>query len=791
MDCGSTGTAAGIDPKILDNWQTEGAFSVASWEQPGYDQPPEWDTSQESSQCDADIADLGAFHGPLTGEFHRLENRKHDVAPEHLNYTDGIVEGTGSGTISPRTIPSSADENFHPDEAWSHFPLYNPVGMPMDASLIYPYGKGPSHSTGAVIVDDVGEMPHGGFPDAPTEGIMSFQQIPQSFPMIPEQWAEIQHGVPVDNMSPPEDSMPLTVDAQHSPKDQPLREFQTSLRSLESRWLNSLESQLPTPRITPASQTTGQRNAPMPQEFQFKSENSSVSGDLSGIYECSYSATSDDAFTFADQDDDAPWKTSPHESTSPEASQPAFKTTAFMVSEDPAETQVSTVPSRSRASSSTGARAGRPGALAMQSSATVKKRKTRNPASSMDQGVARPLQIVQEDGQGGSIASADFVSPPRGARRKGPLSLVGRANAGLRRKNKDTCVQCRLNKRKCDGSSPCDACRPTLHEQPCARACFSSIVEFGTCNYISQRAVNHPTMDGTRRVRMEIPSEFDLSQLLSLLAERQGRFNIRASQAWGSLYVLDLGETYKFLKALSEYNGNSKSTFIEFIDRRIVDSKDKSKNWLSCVADCDPMNQAYTLLSQWNNMPSRAKYSFVSLDPNEEERTMDINNPEDQREILLAAQLSRIFCRMLEVEGFRKLERDFYNIKWKQISHETHVRFLSELGHILLTLRWRVSWWKRLGDGGQSPDPAQQHYVDRVELLCRILYVYYTCVMAKLPSWSAADVPKGIWSTYPDSENAVWDDFPADSSDGGFHGWMERGRDLIEQAGVPSRVSKA
>lgn len=66
MDCGSGAAAAGIDPKILDNWQTDGAFSVASWEHLGYDQPPEWDTSQESSQC-ADVADLGAFHDPLTG----------------------------------------------------------------------------------------------------------------------------------------------------------------------------------------------------------------------------------------------------------------------------------------------------------------------------------------------------------------------------------------------------------------------------------------------------------------------------------------------------------------------------------------------------------------------------------------------------------------------------------------------------------------------------------------------------------------------------------------------------
>ena len=114
-----------------------------------------------------------------------------------------------------------------------------------------------------------------------------------------------------------------------------------------------------------------------------------------------------------------------------------------------------------------------------------------------------PLRIVHEDGRGGSISSADVLHQPRGARRKGPLTTVGRANAGLRRKNKDTCVQCRLNKRKvglpplvgldsrnadrvtkCTGDSPCDACFPTLQEQPCARACFANIVEYGTCNYI-------------------------------------------------------------------------------------------------------------------------------------------------------------------------------------------------------------------------------------------------------------------------------------------------------------------
>lgn len=92
---------------------------------------------------------------------------------------------------------------------------------------------------------------------------------------------------------------------------------------------------------------------------------------------------------------------------------------------------------------------------------------------------------------------------------------------------------------------------------------------------------------------MEIPGELDLSALLAYLGERQGRFNIRASQSWGSLYVLDLSETYRFLKGLSEYNGNNRSNFLEFIDRRIIESKDKSKNWLTCVKDCDPINNIY------------------------------------------------------------------------------------------------------------------------------------------------------------------------------------------------------
>lgn len=61
MDCGTTGTAAGIDPKILDNWQSD-TFPIYS----AYDQPLEWDASQDSTPGDADVVDLSNLRGPLS-----------------------------------------------------------------------------------------------------------------------------------------------------------------------------------------------------------------------------------------------------------------------------------------------------------------------------------------------------------------------------------------------------------------------------------------------------------------------------------------------------------------------------------------------------------------------------------------------------------------------------------------------------------------------------------------------------------------------------------------------------
>ncbi|PGH17935.1 hypothetical protein AJ79_00834 [Helicocarpus griseus UAMH5409] len=428
---------------------------------------------------------------------------------------------------------------------------------------------------------------------------------------------------------------------------------------------------------------------------------------------------------------------------------------------------------------------------------TTRKRKSRDVGEVENKPVkTMAIQIVQEDGLGGSLEpSACIPAVPR-ARRNGPLSLDGRRDAAMRRKDKSVCVWCRLAKKKCSGESPCSTCieqaktcveegKSIVFEQPCVKADFFQIVESGTCNYISQRAINHPTLDGSTRVRMELPATFEMKDLLELLDKRRGRINIRARQSWGALYVLDLNETYNYLKGFNKAEDSSHYDLREFIDRKIL----KFNKWTNCVKDCDPINNLLPLLSQWNNMPSRASYDFVPISDGQPDRPMDVHNPEDYIDILLAAQLSRIFCRKLEVDGYRALQNALNKNKWDSVPYDSFIKFVSQLGQILLTLRWRVSWWEQLGDGGTTPDANKERYEERVRRLCQVLYFYYTSVKLKLPAWSAPTQLDGVYSTYADAKQ-IWDDFPSDASVNGFDKWMARGKELIKEAGVQSRISK-
>ncbi|KAH0559841.1 hypothetical protein GP486_003638 [Trichoglossum hirsutum] len=386
--------------------------------------------------------------------------------------------------------------------------------------------------------------------------------------------------------------------------------------------------------------------------------------------------------------------------------------------------------------------------LALRQERREAKPARRHTTSSSDR---RPLLIIQEDGHGGITRSSGAFK--KGVR-KGHLS-----------KEKAGAVAEKRKQQNCDGDSPCQRCSEISKRvalgQPCVKAQFLDIVESGTCNYISQRAINHLTLDKSNRIQMFLPKTFELSELLDLVKHRRHRFNFRARQMSGSLYVLNLAKCYDFLTAIGQSQPTQRHDLRDFIDNTLV----RTPGWLECVSDCDPMNGVLEELP---------------------DRPLNAEDLQDREEILIAAQLSRIVCRKLEIDGFKVLQKTINSLRFE--APDGAAKFVRELGQILLTLRWRISWWELLGDGSNEPDPSRDRYVDRVRCLSRVLYFYYFTAKRRVSSWNAIAL-EGVLSVYADAA-PIFDDFPRVESIGGFHNWMEQGKQLVCQAGVQRRLSQ-
>jgi hypothetical protein len=214
-------------------------------------------------------------------------------------------------------------------------------------------------------------------------------------------------------------------------------------------------------------------------------------------------------------------------------------------------------------------------------------------------------------------------------RRKGPLPAEIRRKARRSRQNKSVCIRCKLNRQavctihviphkvlysnelKCEGH-PCYRCKEMgtslAWKQPCTKAHFLDIIESGTCNYIcksmqhlnailahcmlaciadlskAQRAVNHITIDGSKRVRVELPELIDIDNLLKRIDNNRNHFNIRVTQGGSSLYILNLDRCFNYIKAIRKELNTANHDLRGFIDHVIL----KAGDWASCIQECKP-----------------------------------------------------------------------------------------------------------------------------------------------------------------------------------------------------------
>lgn len=182
-------------------------------------------------------------------------------------------------------------------------------------------------------------------------------------------------------------------------------------------------------------------------------------------------------------------------------------------------------------------------------------------------------------------------------------------------------------------------------------------------------------------------------------------------------------------------------------------------------------------------MPSRNSYEVSPHNTFVRGHALDVEDQQDRGTIIFAVQLSRIILRALEIEAFEALQKSVNELTKGGKCDADIEPLIGQLGHILMSLRWRISWWAVVGD---SPD---ERFISRVTKLAQILYCYYFVARKKMSPWSG-QLPSKIRSIYADVE-PVYEDLPLTDSLDGFHSWMEKGQAVVQAAKVQQIVARS
>ncbi|KAF7564070.1 hypothetical protein G7046_g54 [Stylonectria norvegica] len=399
-----------------------------------------------------------------------------------------------------------------------------------------------------------------------------------------------------------------------------------------------------------------------------------------------------------------------------------------------------------------------------------------------------PLSHAQPlAGAFGPNFSAVALRPSPRGKRQGPLEEDKRVAARKTRQCRTMCIGCKMSKVSCvipDGSDTCLKCmripQNSRHPFVCTKAYFLEIISSGTTNYISQCSINHVRRDLIHRKRLDLPAVLDFRDLLPQIESLSRAYDIRVSQGQGSLYVLDLAACHIYLSDLHVCLSVKQHAFRGFIDSQLG----KSDGWASCIKDGEALKDLLEVLVIWNNMPSRVTYALISKSDGLE-RLLDPDNRDDEQTLFTAAQLSRIINRKLELAAYQHLQGLL------NTNAPVTTPLLIQLAHLLLTLRWRISWWQLLGSGSVptlSEQREKDSFAARVQALCRILYFYYCSMRRRLPSYTDITALQGKWSNYADTQRGIWEDFPQTESVEGFKEWMAVGKQMISEAKVVEQL---
>jgi hypothetical protein len=301
---------------------------------------------------------------------------------------------------------------------------------------------------------------------------------------------------------------------------------------------------------------------------------------------------------------------------------------------------------------------------------------------------------------------------------------------------------------------------------------------------IAQHYIYPFRTDGIHRSRLDVPTTLKFNHILPLINQLMRSYDVRILQGDMHLYDLDLSGCFSHLTSLQGSLPNE-TPLRDIMEKTLS----KRSDWQICVKNPDllaDVTSSLHNLTYCGIMPSRVTVRLVSKKDGFLKR-LDPEKHADRRILLAVAQLSRIVGRGLEHAAFQRLQA---HLQLKAVT--LTVEFLSLLGHLVLSLRWRIAWWKTLGidqtaaDKTQLPD-EQDEVTKRLRGICETLFVYFCSLSRQQRDWNEKEF-RGRTYRYPDTELEVFEEFPRGESRADIEAWMKSGEDKIREARVEERL---
>ncbi|UKZ81386.1 hypothetical protein TrVFT333_009158 [Trichoderma virens FT-333] len=343
----------------------------------------------------------------------------------------------------------------------------------------------------------------------------------------------------------------------------------------------------------------------------------------------------------------------------------------------------------------------------------------------------------------------------------------------------------------CDGREDgrdCSRCASSHSNAPkpfvCAPASFFELVQQGSTALLALHIL-YPSAFAGYRQPIELPSEINIRRILRCIGDLQRSYDaIRVYGRKGLLYELDLHACWVYINSTCSPIVHP---FRQFINGLKVQRQD---TWKSCIRDghSQPLNEenlcdtllALDDMAPWVTYTLRPKHSDSFGRTNDELQTaLFPDHPSNREVIIMAAQLSRIIGR--------KLELQFYDHLKKALANPSICRELVlDVGRTLMSLRRRLTQWtyywanvsfhttpeheSHVNEEAKGDDLASDP-MNRLKQLCQVLYVYF-CYMRRRLSPSEHEGMRTMMVLYPDSVEEVEESFPQYESLDGFEEWL-------------------